>query len=236
MDAYFSQIIVDANGLNNDLSWKSYLNGDENNKGLFSRLSQKVGLLKRLASHSNRRNLKLLANGLFYSNLQYCLPLITSTWNLDSYRDVGVRFFNFSKEDCRKLQVLQNQVCRIILGYQYLYKKQSVSTEELLKKCNQLSIHQYGALSTIMLVKKSLLKGRPCYFSGKLKVKEQRNLRRNDYLEPINANLNVTRSSFFYRGVKLYNLLPRGLQEETSLNVFKRKVTSWVKSKVSIKP
>ena len=223
--------------LNNNLSWSSHLKGDENHKGLYAMLSQRIGFLKKLSYHCDKKSMTRLAHGIFYSKLQCNLPLIVSTWNLDLYKDSGSRVNNFSKDDCRKMQVLQNQVCRIILGKQWLYLKQSIPTEQLLSQCKQLSIHQLGVYSTLMMVKKSLLSGLPGYFSEKLKINnKQVNLRRKEFLEPITANLNVSRSSFFYRGVKLFNSLPGHLQQETRIAVFKKEIKKWILENISIKP
>ena len=227
--------------MNNNLSWSGYLNGEtwkesDNYQGLFSILSQRVGLIRKLSFHCNRRNLMILANGLFYSKLQYCMPLFISTWNLDLYKDGNSRIINFSKDDCQKLQVLQNQICRILLGKRNLYYKQSISTEQLLRRCNQLSIHQLGAYTTVVLVKKTLLKQEPRYFQEHLLYKQENRLRSREVLEPINANLNVSRSSFFYRGIKLYNLLPRYIQNEQKIEKFEEELRKWTKLNISIKP
>ena len=192
--------------------WKGYLQGEDwrdtdNFQGLYSLLSQRLGMIRKLSQYCSQKNLKMLANGMFYSKLLYCLPLVVSTWNLEVYKDGVMRYTNFSKDDCHRLQVLQNSLCRLLLGYQGLYFKQSVSTEELLQRCGQLSIHQLGVFSTLVLVKKTLLTGCPAYFKEKLKLKQHQNSRGNEVLEPINARLNLTRSSFFYRGSKLYNML-----------------------------
>ena len=52
----------------------------------------------------------MLASGLFYSKLSYCLPLYTNTWGLDDYKEEGQRFTSYTKEDNRRIQVLQNMV------------------------------------------------------------------------------------------------------------------------------
>ena len=74
-------------------------------------LSQRVGLLRKLAKFSSKPKLKMLASGLFYSKRFYCLPLFANTWGLDCYKEDMTRFTSYTKEDNRKLQVLQNQVC-----------------------------------------------------------------------------------------------------------------------------
>ena len=114
----------------------------------------------------------MLTNGLFYSKLSYCLPLFTNTWGLDRYKDGGTRFSCYTKEDYRKLQDLQNQVTRLFIkGSSFdREKKQNMSTEELLGKCGDLSVHQLGALYTLSLTKKILTSKKPEYLAQKLGI------------------------------------------------------------------
>ena len=178
----------------------------------------------------------MLAEGIFYSKLRYGLPLITTTWGLNKFKDGDDRFKNFTKEDNRKLQVLQNQLCRIILMKRNLYQKQSTSTEQLLKKCKQLSVHQIGAYMTLVMIKKILLSGRPGYIRRRLQVQDNSKTRRSETLLPIRSNLSFTRSSFIYRGIKLFNMLPRELQDEANIKTFEQNVKEWVSSSIVVKP
>ena len=150
--------------INNKMTWHDHLHvedwrtKEDNNPGVIPQLSQRLGILKKLSYHSSKKKLKMLASGLFYSKLSYCLPLYTATWGLDSYKDTMSRFTTYTKEDNRRLQVLQNQLCRLLLkgqGNYYKYK-QDHSTKELLEKCGELSIHQLGAQRTIAMVKKTI--------------------------------------------------------------------------------
>ena len=166
--------------ISSNLSWKEHIYGEQwrtsnvNPGGLLSALSKRVGILKKLSKYCSRSKLCLLAEGIFYSKLRYCLPLFTTTWDLDKQKDKNSRFTNFAKEDNRKLQVLQNQLCRLLLYKQNLYEKQNIPTRELLLQCNQLSIHQLGVHTTLMMIKKTLLSGKPKYVHNKLKKNDTR--------------------------------------------------------------
>ena len=110
---------------------------EENSQGLLPQLSSRLGILKKMSRYASRKNLRMLINGLFYSKLTYCLPLFMNTWGLDKYKDKGTRYFSFTKEDIRKLQVLQNQVTRLLVKRSEFNNKntnQNMSTEELLEK------------------------------------------------------------------------------------------------------
>ena len=61
--------------VNNMMTWKEHLYGDAENMGLISQLKQRVGTLKRLSRYTSRKSLRMLASGIFYSKLEYCLPV-----------------------------------------------------------------------------------------------------------------------------------------------------------------
>ena len=178
----------------------------------------------------------MLASGLFYSKLSYCLPLFTNTWGLDPYRDTITRSTSFTKEDNRQLQVLQNQLCRLLLNEQGIYYKQNLPTQELLNKCGDLSIHQLGAQRTLVMMKKILSSQKPGYLRAKLQIRQTVGPRSEATISPMNASLNLTRSSFLYRGIKLFNQLPEVLRNDSKLSRFKNGLKTWIKENISVKP
>ena len=226
------------------MTWQEHLHGEDwreedNCPGLIPQLSQRLGLLRKLSSYSYKKKLKMLASGLFYSKLSYCLPLFTSSWGLDSYKEEGTRFTSFTKEDNRKLQVLQNQVCRLLLPRKELadsfYYKQNLTTEDLMAKTETLSIHQLGAQSTRVMTKKILLSGQPSYLAQKLTPRNSSGIF-GSTIKPPTVCLTLSREGFLYRSSKLYNLLPEDLRKEDKISNFKKKIKTWVIKNVSLKP
>ena len=136
-------------------------------------------------------------------------------------------------EDNRRLQVLQNQLCRLLIkgqGNYYKYK-QDQSTKELLEKCGELSIHQLGAQRTIVMVKKIITSKKPVYLAEKF----QRRSSADSTLLPLSSSLNISRSSFMYRGI-LFNLLPENLRNEEKIGKFKNGLKTWIKEYICVKP
>ena len=124
------------------MTWKEHLYGEDwriekNEPGLLSQLSKRVGLLKKLSRLVSKAKLRVFIDGLFYSKLNYCLPVFGSVFGLDEYNDSERRYVSFTKEDNRKLQVLQNTVMRLQTGLPML-----TPTATLLDKANSLSIQQ----------------------------------------------------------------------------------------------
>ena len=233
--------------VNNKMTWHEHLYGEtwrteeENSKGLLPQLSQRVGILTKLSNYTSKKKLRMLISGIFYSKLFYCFPLYINTWNLDNYREGRQYFTSYTKEDNRRVQVLQNKVSRLLLDRQergrILRQKQNLSTEDLLVKTGFLSIHQLGAQYTLVMIKKIILSRKPSYLARKIiPSQDGRPTRSGMSLTTIKTSLNIRRSSFLYRGVKLYNQLPESIRSLPKIDAFKEEVRAWVKLNVNVKP
>ena len=90
--------------------------------------------------------LKNVSNGIFYSKLSYCLAVYGNVKGLnETYRGPN-RMHGLTSQDINKLQVLQNNVNRIISGAPY-----RTPTEDLLRDTNSLSVMQLMALHNVIL-------------------------------------------------------------------------------------
>ena len=137
----------------------------------------------------------------------------------------------FTKEDNRRLQILVNKVLRSLTGLD-----RDAPPQELHRKSNQLSVNQRCAYFSILLVHKVLQHRQPKYHYEQLVSKQ--NNRRIEYniASRIHYNLSISRCSFFYRGSKLYNLLPMDIVDTRNLNLFKKMVKKWTQEKVPVIP
>ena len=104
--------------MSNDMTWKTFLHGNkESGKdkeiGLFKKLSQRIGMLKQLSKFMSSNQLKKISEGIFTSKILYCLPLYSNIWGLENMDQTKRKFSALTKEDARKLQVLQNKVLRL---------------------------------------------------------------------------------------------------------------------------
>lgn len=82
----------------------------------------------------------------------------------------------------RKLQVLQNQVARMVADKGKLQGRQTMPTVELLTLSGDLPVHQLGALSTLNLTKKIILTQKPSYLADRLKISQDRGTRSGEVL------------------------------------------------------
>ena len=99
-----------------------------------------------------------------------------------------------------------------------------------------LSVHQQGALSTLCLTKKILITKKPSYLATQLENKVNRGTRSGTTLYHGKWKLGLTREGFVYRAVKLYNLIPDDLRNESKLLRFKSEVKKWVAINIPVKP
>ena len=118
--------------------------------------------------------------------MNYCLPVFGNVFGLDKYRDTTTRYSSYTKEDNRKLQVLQNTV---MTG-----SSRGTPTTDLLKLTNTLSVQQLVAFHTLVMVFKIITTSRPAYLARKLKVSTQEVLQRcQGTIIPARQSLSITR-------------------------------------------
>ena len=223
--------------INNELTWKEHLHGEtwrengDNSPGLIAQLGQRLGILKKISKYMSRTRLKMFAEGMFYSKLSYCLPVFGHVFGLERYSDTDTRSPTYTKEDNRKLQVLQNCVMRLLTN-----SRRETPTAELLKLTNSLSIQQMVAAQTLNMVHKVISTSKPVYLARKLRLSNVVEGRSQRMIEPIKYTRRTSQGGFVYRGSKLFNNLPLNLRSERIHKTFKISVRSWVLENIKIRP
>ena len=227
--------------MSNNLSWNVYLFGNQQTGtqkvvGLIPKLSQRIGMLMKLKRFMDSKQFKMTCDGLFHSTLLYCIPLFVNTWGLPTMDDTMRKSTAFSKEDCRRLQVLQNKVLRSLTGEVRIQK----STESLVNEAKVLSVHQLGAYHTLITTARILQSKKPAYLSTKLTPKKHNQVTivpaRQQNVIDANCKLSVSRCGFVYRAAKLWNCLPLSLRCEMNMEKFKRLLKIWIKEFIRTKP
>ena len=216
--------------VNNELTWKAHLYGDEENEGLVPQLSQRVGILKQLSKHMSKNRLKQFAAGIFYSKLSYCLPVFGNVFNLEQYKEENSRYTSYTMADNNKLQVIQNKLNRLLTGDRF-----DTPTSELLRKTDSLSIQQMIGFQTMLMTFKIIKSKKPAYLAKRMQEKP-RDLRRAGNLNQKKSSLSIKKEGFVYRGQALMNKLNVSLRKETNVDVFKKGLRDWVKVNIRVKP
>ena len=173
----------------------------------------------------------MFAEGMFYSKLNYCLPVFRHVFGLERYSDTDTRSPTYTKEDNRKLQVLQNSVMRLLTD-----SKRETPTADLLKLTNSLSIQQMVAVQTLSMVHKIINTAKPVYLARKLKMSEDVEGRGQRIIAPTKYKLRTSQGGFVHRGTKLFNSLPLNLRNERNLKIFRTSVRKWVSENIRIRP
>ena len=192
--------------------------------------------MRKISRYVSKTRLKLFAEGIFYSKLNYCLPVYGNVFGLEGYKDIGARYTSFTKEDNRKLQVLQNSVMRLLTN-----SPRHTPTTTLLKSSNSLSVQQLVASQTMVMVHKVIQHNRPAYLSARLKARNEDDGRRlqakgKGIISVPNLRLSISREGFIYRGRILFNKLPEELRTEESLPRFKSGIRKWIVDHIPAKP
>ena len=111
----------------------------------------------------------------------------------------------------------------------------NISTEELLKSNNMLSIHQMGAMSIANNFRKIITTGKPEKLYNVLTKTEGRTgtLWKTTRKTP---RLTITASSFIEKGLRIWNKLDQEIKEVNTEYTFKKKFKPWATLNIPIKP
>ena len=177
--------------------------------------------------------LKVLAEGIFFSVLNYCVQVYGNVWDLTMYNEKQDRSTAFTKDDNRKLQIIVNKVLRTLTGLDY-----DTPVSQLVAVSGQLSVQQRTAFHTLTSMYKTVQSGLPVYCYNRLDESRPRPYleTRSTVMYRVDYKLSISRCSYFYRGSRLFNLLPRDVLEATNIKTFKKKAKAWVKKNIPVLP
>ena len=222
--------------VNNTATFKHHLYGDDDNPGLIKQLSTRVGMLRRLKRFLSPSRLKKIMDGMFGSKLVYGMTVWGRVWNIPGNLE-EVRSPSLTKEDLRKLQVLQNKCLRLVTDSDY-----KTPTASLLQKTNSISVHQQTAHLMLSQVYNIFTTRAPSYhysrlFLGNHSDNTLKTRTNNDFsINRIHFKLSLGRSNFFYQASRLWASLPDHIKSSRNKFIFKKKSKNWVKHNVSVKP
>lgn len=199
--------------LHHGLSWRSHiLEGPESIRG---KMTRKLGELWRLGPHLKTSSRLKLANGCIMSILRYAAPV----WGGESETTLDI------------LQKLLNKTARWCLG---TGRRTRVTT--LMLQCGWLSVRQMVAYTSLISLWKTVYTDPSSYWKTRiLRQGDGRALRSTSggSLVPHPLPwLNITRSTWRWRSIRMWNCLPPALRQETDSRNFAKFLKSWVKDNV----
>ena len=222
--------------VNNTLSWKNHLHGNEEDEGLIKNLSKRVNMLKRLRKFLPNPQFKSTVSGLFLSKLSYCITVWGSVWNIPGDMTESKMKTNLSKDDLRKLQVLHNKCMRLQTG-----KDRNTSCTTLLSLTNSLSVHQMiahkSAIQVYNVSKNEAPKYHFCRLFPSNRSQDNQETRSTSNLDTrVKFSRTIGRGSFFYQGSRLWSALPLNIKMARNTLIFKKQTKTWIKHNIDVKP
>ena len=149
--------------------------------------------------------------------------------------EVDRRFAAYTKEDNRRLQVLENKVLRMQTRL-----PRDTPTATLVKAAGEFSVQQLIAYHTLMTVFSVITSGKPKYLADKMKLSKPNNnifpQRQANTIIITPTNLSIARGGFIQRGASLFNSLPVTLRSEKKTSSFRRGIKKWITESINIKP
>ena len=138
---------------------------------------------------------------------------------------------NTSTGNINKITKLQRRACKLILSQDY------TDIQEALKRLNILSFDQAIFLNKVKLMYKVYNNIAPVYLHELFQMRDinldntasnLRSVAQKNYLLP-QAKCNLYKGSFSYSGVVVWNSLPTSIKLASSLDLFVKKCTEWLK-------
>ena len=178
-------------------------------------------MLRRIKQKIIPSKLRIVAEAIFTSKMRYGLAVY------------GRPKFDFQAEEpmdsgLQKLQVLQNQMIRLICNHRMsdhiVMRKEREKL--MMMSVNQLAVYHVGIEMFNIITKSSATTIREKLILEDNSRYELRNRRNGQVRVPERPRKNCT--GFSYTGPKLFNHLPEEIRKSTSTHQFKNKLKSWI--------
>ena len=217
--------------VHHDLRWREHVLDSE--KSMVKSLNKRLGALKKIQKTASFRARKMIGTGIFLSKLIYLMPL----WS--GCEDYLIK----------ALQVIQNKAARSITKLSVF-----TPTKTLLKTCGWMSVRQLMAYHSLVLLHKTLAHQAPVYLYEKVTAGGQFHYKTRQAAvcptefsfsvqHPTNSGtvrqvssvkLGISKQSWCWRSVEMYNTLSTELRMEKKLPKFKKQLKNWVGLNISI--
>ena len=197
-----------------DAKWTQHILG--HGQSLISQLTRRINGLCLISSSTDFSTRLMVANGIFSSKLCYLIQL----WG-------GCQDYLM-----RALQVVQTRAARTVCQQPWF-----TPTRTLLTRCKWLSVRQLVFYQTAIMAHKVKKTGLPAYLARKMRGDFPYRTRQATtgairFSEEFFSRKALNHNSFRYRATVGYNRIPGEIREARSLQAFKTKLKSWVKTNI----
>ena len=196
-------------------------------------------MLRKLRKYLPNEKFRQTVSAIFSSKLCYCITVWGGVWNLPGdLNDQSRRNMSITKDEMRKLQVMQNKCMRMITNLD-----RSAPTATLLQKTSFLSVHQTVAHQSAVQVFNVLKNAAPAHHYQRLfphLVHGQADNMERRSVTNLNTRVDFSsalgRSSFFFQSSKIWNALPMSIKTASTTQSFKTMCKKWTRENITIRP
>ena len=226
--------------VDSQMSWGPHIRGEnwrakgDNEPGLISRLVTRVTATRRLMWVMAPAQLRTYIEGTVNAVLQYCLAVYCNAWGEGGGGSKSL----CTKDDQRRLQVLQNKALRCLvrgtekIPWQVLAH---MGAEEHARKTGILTVNQMTAMAILTTTHRILGTKKPVVIYERMRISGTR-LMTMSIKRPTVHQLKLTSEGFVEKAMGMWNRIPIELRKEQSVTSFKARIKSWVKGNWPAKP
>ena len=175
----------------------------------------------------------MIIPAIFTSKIIYCLHVTGTIWGLTEYGEQELLKMSCPKSIMQKLQSCQRVAVAMLFPDMIINWETRTAT--LLSKANILSVHQIVAAQLIRSALNAMNNQKPEFLNKQL-VRKTNKGRNKDRVTIPRCRLNLKMESFHNQAVRLINMLPTHIVEETSLTKRKRLIKDWVSTHITVHP
>ena len=183
-------------------------------------------MLKRIKNRIPKEKLPLIAEAIFNSTIRYGIAIYLNP----IFDEEELKMKKLPKHT-KTLQILQNNMIRIILG---LKKQNHTNLRVVREEIKMMSVNQMAVYHTLLegfnILRNSASEQIQLKWTDMSeKMYTLRNNTKNDLKVPIRPKSNCI--GFTYTFAKMFNVLPKTLRESTNQN-FKSEIKTWIWEKI----
>lgn len=174
-------------------------------------MSKKYGLLCRISRYLNTNSKITIYKSIISPHIDYCSSLL----------------FLSSETQLKRLQKIQNKIMRVIIGC-----SRYTPILSMLETLKWLSVKQRIFYNTMIFIYKIYTGLLPEYLACHLSIISDH----HNYNTRNKSNFTIpfytkkfSQNSLFYKGVQMYNKLPKQVKNSTTLQIFKRECVDYIK-------
>lgn len=183
---------------------------DKNIEYVCKKVGKKTGVLSRLRNELNKNQKEYLYKSLIQPHFIYCASIL----------------FLSNTSSINRLQHLQIKCMRQILNV-----SRDTNVTCLFDSLKFMNVKQQIIFRTLLFIHRIVNGLAPTYLTDRIEYRNQihnRNLRNANTLAVTDATKACSQNALFYRGIQLYNAIPKEIRQIDSIKLFEKQLKNYV--------